>query len=38
MGREQKELQKILSNTLDVASKVRKYCEERQDLSKVTST
>ena len=27
----------MLSNTLEIANKVRKYCEEKQDFSKVSS-
>jgi hypothetical protein len=37
MSREIKELNMILGNTLEIASKVRKYCEEKNDLGKVTT-
>ena len=35
LGQELKELKQMLSNSLDIASRVRKYCEERHDLSAV---
>ena len=34
MERQIKELKTILSNSLEIASKVRKYCEERNDFEK----
>lgn len=37
LSKEAKELTRILTNTFDVASKVHKYCEEKQDLSAITS-
>ena len=35
LGQELKELKQILSNSLDIASRVRKYCEEKHDLKAV---
>ncbi len=35
MSRELNELNRIMANTLDIASKVRKYCEDKHDFGTV---